>query len=73
MCFRGFGSGFSCVRIEITAGDGKFAIAHCFDDGQLRGIAMAMIVIVVLSFMFSVASCVRAVKSPQAMVIMSLC
>ena len=50
MCFRGFGSGFSCVRIEITAGDGKFAIAHCFDDGQLRGIAMAMIVIVVLSF-----------------------
>ena len=39
---------FLCLCFEITAG--KFAITHCCDDGQLRGIAMAMIVIVVFSF-----------------------
>ena len=39
--------------LEVTAGDGKFAITRCCDDGKLRGIAMAVIVIAVFSYVFS--------------------
>ena len=38
--------------LYVTAGDGKFVITRCCDDGKLRGlrgIAIAMMVVVVFS------------------------
>ena len=34
-----------CPCFQITAGDGKFVITRCCDDGKLRGSSMAKIVI----------------------------